>query len=63
MKALLADTARIAVVAFAVTSMLSVGLAYRVRAILGPLREERAVFRALVANSCSFRSSLSGSNG
>ena len=30
--------------------MLSVGLAYSVRSIVGPLREVRAVFRALVAN-------------
>jgi BASS family bile acid:Na+ symporter len=30
--------------------MLSVGLAYSLRTILGPLREARAVFRALVAN-------------
>lgn len=30
--------------------MLSVGLAYRLRLIVGPLREARAVFRELVAN-------------
>lgn len=50
MRAALAQTASIAIVVFAVSSMLSVGLAYRVRLILGPLREPRAVFRALVAN-------------
>lgn len=50
MSAAFAQTGRIAVLVFAVTSMLSVGLAYSVRSILGPLRELRAVFRALVAN-------------
>lgn len=50
MRGALAQTASIAVVVFAVSSMLSVGLAYRVRAIFGPLREARAVFRAVVAN-------------
>lgn len=46
----LAQTASIAVTVFAVSSMFSVGLAYRIGMILGPLRELRAVFRALVAN-------------
>jgi predicted Na+-dependent transporter len=50
MRALLADIASIAVVVFAATSMISVGLAYSVRRIVGPLGEPRAVFRALVAN-------------
>lgn len=50
MKAALAQVASIAVIAFAVTSMVSVGLAYGVREIFGPLRRPRAVFRALVAN-------------
>ena len=50
MKAALAQTASIAVIVFAVSSMFSVGLAYGVRSIVGPLREVRAVFRALVAN-------------
>jgi BASS family bile acid:Na+ symporter len=50
MRTILAETASVAVLVFAVSSMLSVGLAYSVRAILGPLREGRAVFRALVAN-------------
>jgi len=50
MKAALAQTASIAVVVFAVSSMLSVGLAYSFRSIVGPLRDARAVFRALVAN-------------
>jgi BASS family bile acid:Na+ symporter len=50
MKAALAQVSSIAIIVFAVSSMLSVGLAYRVGQILGPLREARAVFRALVAN-------------
>ncbi len=50
MTAVLAQTASIAIVVFAVSSMLSVGLAYSVRQIFGPLRNPRAVFRALVAN-------------
>lgn len=50
MRAALAETANIAIIIFAVSSMLSVGLAYRIGLIIGPLREARAVFRALVAN-------------
>jgi BASS family bile acid:Na+ symporter len=50
MREALARTASIAVTVFAVSSMLSVGLAYTVREILSPLRELRAIFRALVAN-------------
>jgi BASS family bile acid:Na+ symporter len=50
MRAALAQIASIAIVVFAVSSMLSVGLAYRIGQIIGPLREPRAVFRALVAN-------------
>lgn len=50
MRAVFAQTASIAIIVFAVSSMLSVGLAYRVGQILGPLRQIRAVFRALVAN-------------
>jgi len=50
MRGFLSQSASIAVVAFAVSSMLSVGLAYTLRRIFGPLREVRAVFRALVAN-------------
>jgi predicted Na+-dependent transporter len=50
MRAVLAQTANIAVTLFAVSSMLSVGLAYTIGQILSPLREARAVFRALVAN-------------
>jgi BASS family bile acid:Na+ symporter len=50
MRAALAQVASIAIIAFAVSSMLSVGLAYRIGQILGPLREARAVFRAVVAN-------------
>jgi BASS family bile acid:Na+ symporter len=50
MRAALAQAASIAVLVFAVSSMLSVGLAYTIQQILSPLREARAVFRALVAN-------------
>jgi BASS family bile acid:Na+ symporter len=50
MRAALAQLASIAIIVFAVSSMLSVGLAYRIGRMLGPLREARAVFRALVAN-------------
>jgi predicted Na+-dependent transporter len=50
MRAALAHAATIGILVFAVSSMLSVGLAYSVRQIIGPLREARAVFRALVAN-------------
>jgi predicted Na+-dependent transporter len=50
MRGALAQTASIAVIVFAVSSMMSVGLAYRIGLILAPLREPRAVFRALVAN-------------
>src|SRR4051812_44908122 len=46
----LAQTASVAVTVFAVSSMLAVGLAYTLREILSPLREARAIFRALVAN-------------
>jgi hypothetical protein len=49
-RAVLAQTASIAIVVFAVSSMMSVGLAYRVGQLVGPLREARAVFRATVAN-------------
>jgi BASS family bile acid:Na+ symporter len=50
MKEALAQTASIAITVFAVSSMLSIGLAYRIRLLLGPLREPRSLFRALVAN-------------
>jgi predicted Na+-dependent transporter len=50
MRAALAATAGIAIIIFAVSSMLSVGLAYRIGTIVGPLLEVRAVFRALLAN-------------
>ena len=50
MTTVLAQAASIAVLIFAVSSMLSVGLAYGLGQILAPLREARAVFRALVAN-------------
>lgn len=50
MRAALAQTASIAITIFAVSSMVSVGLAYPIGLIIGPLREARAVFRALVSN-------------
>ena len=50
MREALARTGSAAVTVFAVSSMLSVGLAYSIGEILSPLREARAVFRALVAN-------------
>lgn len=50
MTAALVRTASIAITVFAVCSMLSVGLAYRLGTILRPLGEVRAAFRALVAN-------------
>lgn len=50
MRAALAQLASIGILVFAVSSMMSVGLAYRIELIVGPLREARAVFRALVAN-------------
>jgi len=50
MRAALAEAVSIAVLVFAVGSMFSVGLAYSLRKIVGPLREVRGVFRALVAN-------------
>jgi BASS family bile acid:Na+ symporter len=50
MRAALAQIASIAIIVFAVSSMMSVGLAYRIGQLVGPLREARAVFRALVAN-------------
>jgi predicted Na+-dependent transporter len=50
MREALARTASVAVTVFAVSSLLSVGLAYSIREILSPLREARAIFRALVAN-------------
>jgi BASS family bile acid:Na+ symporter len=50
MRAALVLIANAGIIVFAVSSMLSVGLAYRVGQIIGPLREVRAVFRALVAN-------------
>ncbi len=50
MRAGLAQAGSIAITIFAVSSMLSVGLAYRIGLIIGPLREARAVFRALIAN-------------
>jgi predicted Na+-dependent transporter len=50
MRVILAHVASVATIVFAVSSMLSVGLAYRVDVILAPLLDARAVFRALVAN-------------
>src|SRR5689334_5157959 len=50
MRAALAQTASVAILVFAVSSMMSVGLAYRIGQIVAPLRDARALFRALVAN-------------
>lgn len=50
MRSVLAEAVSIAVIVFAVASMLSVGMAYSLGRILRPLRDPRAVFRALVAN-------------
>jgi BASS family bile acid:Na+ symporter len=50
MKVALALTANLVVIGFAVSSMLSVGLSYEIRAIVRPFRRVRAVLRALVAN-------------
>ncbi|MGC5054766.1 bile acid:sodium symporter family protein [Micromonospora sp. DT48] len=47
---LLSAVANLAVPFFAVTSMLSVGFAYSARQILAPLRDVRALLRALLAN-------------
>lgn len=47
---LLSRTADLAVLVFAVTSMLSVGLAHSARQVLGPLRDLWALVRALLAN-------------
>lgn len=50
MRAILVQIASVATIVFAVSSMLSVGLAYRISSILGLLVDARIVFRALVAN-------------
>jgi BASS family bile acid:Na+ symporter len=50
MRVALTHVATIGIIVFAVSSMMSVGLAYRLRQIIGPLRQARAVFRALAAN-------------
>jgi len=50
MRDLLARTANAAVLVFAVTSMISVGLTHSAREILGPLRDLWALLRALLAN-------------
>ena len=47
---LLSRMANLAVLVFAVTSMLSVGLAHSAKQILGPLRDLWALVRALLAN-------------
>ncbi|MEV0428830.1 bile acid:sodium symporter [Micromonospora sp. NPDC050495] len=46
----LSGLANLAVLVFAVTSMLSVGFAYSARQILGPLRDVPKLLRALLAN-------------
>jgi predicted Na+-dependent transporter len=50
MRAALTHVATIGIIVFAVSSMMSVGLAYRLGQIVGPLRQARAVFRASLAN-------------
>ena len=50
MSTALSQTANIATIVYAVSSMLSIGLAYRIGLLVGPLLEVRAVFRPLVAN-------------
>jgi BASS family bile acid:Na+ symporter len=50
MRAALSQTASIAILAFAVSSMMSVGLAYSFGQIIRRLRGIRSVFRALIAN-------------
>jgi BASS family bile acid:Na+ symporter len=50
MRAVLSQTASISVLVFAVSSMLSIGLAYDVRNIVAPLRGFGGLFRALIAN-------------
>ncbi|WP_207913885.1 bile acid:sodium symporter [Micromonospora sp. KC213] len=50
MQVVLSTVGNLAVLLFAVTSMLSVGFAYSVRQILGPLRDLGALARALLAN-------------
>jgi predicted Na+-dependent transporter len=50
MTTVLAQLASIAVLAFAVSSMMTVGFSYGIGQILAPLREIPAVFRALVSN-------------
>jgi len=47
---ILSGVANIAILVFAVTSMLSVGLAHSVKQVLGPLRDLWALVRALLAN-------------
>ena len=46
----LSGVVRIAVLVFAVSSMLSVGLAHTMSQVVGPLRNARGVVRALVGN-------------
>lgn len=50
MRAALAQISSLAIIVFAVSSMMSVGLSYRIGLLVRPLRETRAVFRALTAN-------------
>lgn len=50
MRALLTGFLNIAIIVFAVTSMLSVGLAHSARQILAPLRDLSGALRALLAN-------------
>jgi BASS family bile acid:Na+ symporter len=50
MVALLHGLLSIAIAVFSVCTMLAVGLAYTLRDVFGPMRDARAVIRALVAN-------------
>src|SRR4051794_8654234 len=47
---MLSDLLNVAVIVFAITSMLSVGLSYPLRRILAPLRNLRLVVISLLAN-------------
>src|SRR3954449_11396659 len=50
MATFLSTLLNIAVIIFAVTSMLSVGFGHTLREIIGPLRHPRGVIRVLAAN-------------
>lgn len=50
MQSFLSSVVNISVMVFAITSMLSVGMAYSVKQVIDPLRNIKAVLRAIVAN-------------